>query len=189
MEAAIASRTASAPWPASAGPFLIRRWSPWPLVRGWCSSIRYRVVRSTSVPIAELSSPRIGSPSQWPGTARSSAGARAALGRCAGRPSARAAAHRASFETFGRLARRSACHCAVVARYAIEWLRVDALRRSSLEIVDGDRPDPDGERFHAPHLLGTKNRDLYPLSERQTAPRQRRQRELAASRHRRGTTG
>jgi hypothetical protein len=46
----------------------------------------------------------------------------------------------ASFETFGRLARRSACHCAVVARYTTAWLRVDALRRSSLEIVDPDRP-------------------------------------------------
>ena len=34
-----------------------------------------RVVRSTSVPIAELRSPRIRSPSQWPGTARSSASA------------------------------------------------------------------------------------------------------------------
>jgi hypothetical protein len=34
-----------------------------------------RVVRSTSVPIAELPSPKIRSPSQWPGTARSSASA------------------------------------------------------------------------------------------------------------------
>ena len=34
-----------------------------------------RVVRSTSVPIAELCSPRIRSPSQCPGTARSSASA------------------------------------------------------------------------------------------------------------------
>ena len=34
-----------------------------------------RVVRSTSVPIAELWSPRIRSPSQCPGTARSSASA------------------------------------------------------------------------------------------------------------------
>ena len=34
-----------------------------------------RVVRSTSVPIAELRSPRIRSPSQCPGTARSSASA------------------------------------------------------------------------------------------------------------------
>ena len=33
------------------------------------------VVRSTSVPIAELRSPGIRSPSQWPGTARSSASA------------------------------------------------------------------------------------------------------------------
>ena len=34
-----------------------------------------RVVRSTKVPIAELSRPRIRSPSQWPGTARSAASA------------------------------------------------------------------------------------------------------------------
>jgi len=52
----------------------------------------------------------------------------------------RNASFAASFETFGRLARRSACHCAVVARYTTAWLRVDALRRSSLEIVDADRP-------------------------------------------------
>src|SRR5207237_831054 len=39
-------------------------------MRGRCNSIVKRVVRSTSVPIAELSSPRIRSPSQWPGTAR-----------------------------------------------------------------------------------------------------------------------
>jgi len=45
-----------------------------------------------------------------------------------------------SFAGFGRRARRSACHCAVVARYANPPLRVAALRRSSLEIVDGDRP-------------------------------------------------
>ena len=42
----------------------------------------------------------------------------------------------ASLETFGRLARR----CAVDARYVNSLLRVDALRRSSLEIVDGERP-------------------------------------------------
>jgi hypothetical protein len=42
-------------------------------------------------------------------------------------------------ETFGRLARRSACHCAVVARYSKRKVRVEALRRNSLEIVDGDR--------------------------------------------------
>src|SRR3954468_5752113 len=34
-----------------------------------------RVVRSTSVPIAELPTPTLRSPSQWPGTARSSASA------------------------------------------------------------------------------------------------------------------
>jgi hypothetical protein len=37
----------------------------------------------------------------------------------------RSASLLASFDTFGRLARRSACHCAVVARYVIAWLRVD----------------------------------------------------------------
>jgi hypothetical protein len=51
----------------------------------------------------------------------------------------RNAAFAASLETFGRLARRSACHCAVVARYSKRYVRVDALRRNSLEIVDGDR--------------------------------------------------
>ena len=75
IEAAIASRTASAPCPVSAGPFFARGWSPWPSMRGRCSSIVKRVVRSTSVPIAELSRPRIRSPSQWPGTARSAASA------------------------------------------------------------------------------------------------------------------
>jgi hypothetical protein len=45
----------------------------------------------------------------------------------------------ASFATFGRRARRSACHCAVVARYSKVPPRVAALRRNSREIVDGDR--------------------------------------------------
>ena len=45
-----------------------------------------------------------------------------------------------SFAGFGRRARRSACHCAVEARYSRRPLRVAALRRSSLEIVDGERP-------------------------------------------------
>ncbi len=35
---------------------------------------------------------------------------------------------------------RSACHCAVVARYSRPPLRVAALRRSSRETVDADRP-------------------------------------------------
>ena len=43
-------------------------------------------------------------------------------------------------ETSRRLARRSACHCAVDARYSSRYVRVDALRRNSREIVDGDRP-------------------------------------------------
>src|SRR6266581_907924 len=68
----MASRTASAPWPANAGP-LLTLGLPWSAMRGRCSSIVNRVVRSTRVPIAELPSPRMRSPSQWPGTARSSA--------------------------------------------------------------------------------------------------------------------
>jgi hypothetical protein len=40
----------------------------------------------------------------------------------------------------GRRADRSACHCAVVARYARSPLRVAALRRSSREIVEAARP-------------------------------------------------
>ena len=72
---AMASRTASAPCPASAGPFLVRTPQPWPAMRGRCSRIVNRVVRSTSVPMAELPKPKMRSPSQWPGTARSAASA------------------------------------------------------------------------------------------------------------------
>src|SRR5215217_2425181 len=46
----------------------------------------------------------------------------------------------ASFAGFGRLAARSAFHCAVDGRYSSLPLRVAALRPSSREIVDGDRP-------------------------------------------------
>ena len=74
MVEAIASLTASAPWPASGGPFL-GLWLPWSSMRGRCSSMVNRVVRSTRVPMAELARPTIRSPSQWPGTARSSASA------------------------------------------------------------------------------------------------------------------
>ena len=42
----------------------------------------------------------------------------------------------ASLATLGRCARRSACHCAVVARYSSLPLCVAALRRTSREIVD-----------------------------------------------------
>ena len=52
----------------------------------------------------------------------------------------RSAALTASFAGFGRRAARSECHCAVVARYSRPPLRVAALRRSSREIVDADRP-------------------------------------------------
>ena len=54
---AIASRTASAPWPASAGPFLSRGPVPWPSIGGRCSSIVNRVARSTRVPIAVPAQP------------------------------------------------------------------------------------------------------------------------------------
>src|SRR3954471_7036850 len=53
----MASRTASASCPASAGPFLVRGPSPWPAMRGRWSRIVNRVVRSTRVPMAELPNP------------------------------------------------------------------------------------------------------------------------------------
>src|SRR5215216_3056323 len=46
----------------------------------------------------------------------------------------------ANFVGFGRRADRSACQWAVVARYSSPPLRVAALRRSSREIVEADRP-------------------------------------------------
>src|SRR3954469_8624045 len=52
----------------------------------------------------------------------------------------RSAAVIASFALFGRRAARSACHCAVLARYASPPPRVAALRRNSREIVDAARP-------------------------------------------------
>src|SRR5712691_9430982 len=51
----------------------------------------------------------------------------------------RSVALTASFAGFGRQAARSACHCAVVARYSKPPARVAALRRNSREIVDGAR--------------------------------------------------
>src|SRR5512143_4328511 len=72
---AMASRTASAPWPANGGPLLARGWVPWPGMGGRCSSRVNRVERSTKVPMADRFVPKIRSPSQWPGTARSSASA------------------------------------------------------------------------------------------------------------------
>src|SRR3982751_4910771 len=52
----------------------------------------------------------------------------------------RSAAVVASFALFGRRPARSACHCAVLARYATPPPRVAALRRNSREIVDAARP-------------------------------------------------
>ena len=71
----IASRTASAPCPASAGPFFTPAPGTSPGIGGRWSNIVNRLVRSTSVPIAELRRPSMRSPSQWPGTARSATSA------------------------------------------------------------------------------------------------------------------
>ena len=60
---------------AVAGPFLTRGRVPCPGIGGRWSSIVNRVVRSTRVPMADCRRPRIRSPSQWPGTARSVASA------------------------------------------------------------------------------------------------------------------
>lgn len=60
---------------SAAGPFFTRGESPCPARRGRCSRIVKRVVRSTSEPIAEPPRPRMTSPSQCPGTARSAASA------------------------------------------------------------------------------------------------------------------
>src|SRR5207253_8544398 len=81
----------------------------------------------------------------------------------------------ASFATFGRLARRSACHCAVVARYSKWYVRVDALRRSSLEIVDGARFSRRDRSY--PNTPRVKDCDLFPLSKGEIAPRERGQRD------------
>lgn len=45
-----------------------------------------------------------------------------------------------SLAGFGRRAARSACHCAVIARYSTPPPRVAALRRNSREIVEAARP-------------------------------------------------
>lgn len=45
-----------------------------------------------------------------------------------------------SLAGLGRLAARSACHCAVIARYSAPPPRVAALRRNSREIVEAARP-------------------------------------------------
>src|SRR3712207_7680978 len=64
----------------------------------------------------------------------------------------RSAGFVASFAGFGRRAARSACHCAVVARYSKPPPRVAALRRSSREIVDADRPSRRRSEEHTSEL-------------------------------------
>ena len=59
----------------------------------------------------------------------------------------------------------------MLARYSRLPLRVAALRRSSREIVDGERPTRRAIS-RTPHL-GAQQRDLLPLGERQITPRQR----------------
>ena len=64
---------------ACAWPYFSRAPEPWPAIGGKWSSMMNRVVRSPSVPIAELPGPRIRSPSLWPGTARSATSAGSSL--------------------------------------------------------------------------------------------------------------
>ena len=66
----------------------------------------------------------------------------------------------ASLADFERRADRSACHCAVVARYARPPLRVAAWRRSSRAIVDGGRS-------RAPHAVA-RARSRSPPARRTT---------------------
>src|SRR5215469_6357722 len=61
--------------PGECGAVLQASRVPWSVMRGRCSSRVKRVIRSTKVPIAELPRPKMRSPSQWPGTARSAASA------------------------------------------------------------------------------------------------------------------
>src|SRR5665647_1845701 len=61
-----------------------------------------------------------------------------------------------SLAVFGRRATSSAFHCATPARYSSVPLRVAALRRNSLEIVDGSRPTQRAiSRTPAPCALST----------------------------------
>ena len=72
----------------------------------------------------------------------------------------------ASFPCFGRREARSACHCAVVARYSRPPLRVAALRRNSREIVDAARPSRRA-------TSRAKKRDFLPLREREIPAQER----------------
>ena len=75
----------------------------------------------------------------------------------------RSAACVASFASFGRRVARSACHCAVDARYSSPPLRVAALRRSSREIVDAARPSR--RAISRTPCLWTRNRAICSRSE------------------------
>ena len=75
----------------------------------------------------------------------------------------RSAACVASFASFGRRVARSACHCAVAARYSSPPLRVAALRRSSREIVDAARPSR--RAISRTPCLWTRNRAICSRSE------------------------
>src|SRR6266581_401646 len=140
MVAASASRTASAPCPASAGPFFALGPVPWPCMGGRCSSIVNRVVRSARVPIAELFSPMMRSPSQCPGTARSSASAGRSLIMISGRGAQRPAGAQAR----GELAAKGP------AALDVQGL-VDRLVRDPHGIIIGEvRPQPVRDLLRAP---------------------------------------
>src|SRR3954454_539327 len=149
----MASRTASAPCPASAGPFLVRGPSPWPAMGGRWSRIVNRVVRSTRVPIAELPSPTMRSPSQWPGTARSAASAGRWLIRISGarqdlpRPRLRARGTRNA-----RPVRRQAGQLAAQCPTALHVQRlVDGFGTDAHGLIIGEvKPQAAGDLFRAP---------------------------------------
>jgi len=132
--AVMLSRTASAPCPASAGPFFTRASTPCSAIRGKCSSIVNRVVRSTSVPIAELSNPRMRSPSQWPGTTRSATSAGRSLIMISGtmndlpRPRVRARGTRNARQCADRRSARGAEPTALHVKRLVNGFVADAHR-------------------------------------------------------------
>ncbi len=78
-------------------------------------------------------------PVAGPATCVSSARCNCPARRCCTYSRRRSSA--ASLPVFGRRASNSAFHCATEARYSNRPPRVAALRRSSREIVDGERPN------------------------------------------------
>ena len=75
IDAVSATFIAAAPYLSSAGPFFTYCFSPQPGIRGRGTRSVKRLLRSTSVPIADLPVPMIRPPFQWLATARSSASA------------------------------------------------------------------------------------------------------------------